>query len=50
MPDQYKTQEMCDKAVDNAHALKVAPDCYKNQKMCCKTVNTYPFTARFVPE
>ena len=28
VPDQYKTQKMCDKAVENyAHALKLALDC-----------------------
>ena len=51
--DQYKTQKMCDKAVDNyAHALEFAPDYYKTQKMCNKTVNTntYLSTIIFVPE
>ena len=33
VPDQYKTQEMCDKAVDNyAQALEFVPHCYKIQK------------------
>ena len=31
VPDQYKTQQMCDKAVfDNGGTLKSVPDCYKN--------------------
>ena len=33
VPDQYKTQESCDKTVDSyAHALKFVTDCYKTQK------------------
>ena len=42
-PDQYKTQEICDKAVNNyAHVLGFAPNYHKITKMCNKTVNTYP--------
>ena len=33
--DQYKTQEMCHKVVNNyAHALESDPDCYKTHTMC----------------
>ena len=29
VPDPYKTQNMCDEAVDNyTHALELIPDCY----------------------
>ena len=45
VPDCYKNQEMCNKAVDNYH-----PECYKTQKMCDQAVNTYLSTITFVPE
>ena len=33
VPDRYKTQEMCDKAIlENGGMLKPVPDCYKNKK------------------
>ena len=51
VPDCYKNQHMCDKAVDNyTHALKFVLDYYINQKMCDKGVNTYPSTIKFVLE
>ena len=32
VPDQYKTQRMCDKAIlENGGTLKCVPDCYKSQ-------------------
>ena len=31
IPDQYKTQQMCDKALlENSRTLYSVPDCYKN--------------------
>ena len=37
VPDQYKSQQMCDKAVlENGGTLKSAPECYKSQEMCNK--------------
>ena len=37
VPDCYKYQKMCNKAVDNCpHALDFAPKCYKIQNMCDK--------------
>ena len=34
VPDCYKNQEMCNKAVDNyPHALEYAPECYKIEKI-----------------
>ena len=51
VPDQYNTQEICDKAVDKyAHALEFVPDCIKTQKMSNKAANTYFSTVQFVPE
>ena len=41
VPDCYKNQTMCNKAVDNyAHALESVPDCYNTQEVCGKAVNT----------
>ena len=32
VPDQYKTQQMCDKAtLENGRTLESVPNCYKNQ-------------------
>ena len=32
VPNQYKTQHMCDKAIlENSRTLKSVPDCYKYQ-------------------
>ena len=40
--DQYKTQQMCDKAIlENGETLESVSDCYKNQKMCHKAVENY---------
>ena len=51
VPDQYKTQQICDKAIlENGGALKSFPDCYKNQELCNKAVDSYPHTLEFVPE
>ena len=42
VPDQYKTQQMCDKAIlENGGTLESAPDCYKNQQMFDKAVDNY---------
>ena len=39
IPDRYKTQQRCDKAIlENGGTLKSVPDCYKNQEMCNKAV------------
>ena len=43
VPDQYKTQQMCDQAIlKNGGTLKSVPDYCKNQEMCNKTVDNYP--------
>ena len=49
VPDCYKNQEMCNKAVDNyPHALQCVPACYMTHKMCDKAVTTYPPTVKYV--
>ena len=52
LPDCYKNQEMCNKAVDNyPHSLEfVPPECYKAPKMCDKAVDTNPARIKYVPE
>ena len=48
---QYKTQQMCDKAIlENVGTLKSVPYCYKNQEMCNKAVKNYPHAWEFVSE
>ena len=49
VPDQYKTKEMCDKAIiGNGGILGFIPDCYKNQKTCGKAVGNSSHAFRFV--
>ena len=44
IPDCYKDQKMCSKAVDNyVHALWSFTDCYKIQQMCNKAASTFTF-------
>ena len=51
VPDQYKTQKTCDKAVlENGGTLTSIPDCYKNQEMCNNRVDNYPHALEFVPD
>ena len=51
VPDEYKTQEMCDKAIlENHGTLKLVPDCYTSQGMCNNAVDNYPQSLEFVPE
>ena len=40
VPECYKTQKMCDKAVDAyLFTIKFFPECHKTQEMCNKPVN-----------
>ena len=51
VPDCYKNQKMCNKAVDNyPHELEYFPHCFKTQKMCNKAVDTYLSAMQFFPE
>ena len=36
VPDQYRTQNMCDRVI-----LENVPKCYKNQELCNKAVDNY---------
>ena len=51
VPDQYRTQQMCDKAsLENGGTLQPVSYSYKNQEMCNKAVENYPYALDFVPE
>ena len=51
VPNCFKNQKMCDKAVDiYASAIQFVPECYKTQKMCHKDVDACPFKFDSVPD
>ena len=51
VPDCYKTQKMCNKAVDTyPSALQFVTGQYKTHEMCIKDVDTCPFVFDSVPD
>ena len=51
VPDCYKKQRMCNKAVDTyANALRFVPNCYKTQEMFNKAVGTHASAMQLVPD
>ena len=51
VPDQFKFQEMCDKAVDdNTNELEFVHNRYKTQEICIKAVDDYANTLEFAPD
>ena len=48
VPDCYKNQEMCNKAVDNV--LEFVCECFMTLKICDKAVNTDPSTIKIFPK
>ena len=51
LPDQYKTQEMCDKVVSKEpFMLKCCLDRYETQELCDKAVDAYLPPLKFVPD
>ena len=51
VPDFLKTQEMCNRAVDEwPWLLKYVPDQYKTKELCYKTVGRYLSSLQFVPD
>ena len=51
IPDQFKTQKMCDKAFsEDPFMLKYCLDRYKTQEMCGKAVDDFLPTLKFVPD
>ena len=51
VPDYYKNQEMCNKAVDNyLYALKFVSEYFMTQEMCDKAVGNLYSKIQFVPK
>ena len=51
VPDQYKTQETCDKAVCvDPWSLGDVPDNLKKQEICDKAVRSDPSSLQFIPD
>ena len=51
IPDRFKTQEMCNKAVEkDPWQLKDVPNHFKTEEMCNKAVRHYLFFLQFVPD
>ena len=51
VPDHFKTQEMCSKAVCmDPYSLEFVPDHLKTQEMCDKAVCTGPYNLKSVPD
>ena len=51
IPDQYKTQEMCDRVVSEDPFLIVyCPDKYKTQRMCDEAVDDSLVALKLVPD
>ena len=51
VPDHLKSQEMCNKAVEEEDQCQLCnvPDHFKTQEMCDAAVNEDPYTLKFVP-
>ena len=50
VPDQYKTQTMCDKVIpENGGMLMFIRDCYKGPKICNKDVDNCAHVLGSVP-
>ena len=51
VPDFYKTQKMCNKAVDTyPSAIQLVTDQHKTQEICVKAVDTCPFAFDSIPD
>ena len=51
IPDQYKTQEMCDRVVSEDPFLIVyCPDKYKTQEICDEAVDDYLAALKLIPD
>ena len=48
VPDSYKTQKMCDKAVNTCPFIfDSVSDCYKTQEMSNKVISEEPFKLKY---
>ena len=51
VPDQYKTQEMCNETVEKSpRMLKYVPDLFVTQEMCNEAVQSDPWMLKYVPD
>ena len=51
VPHDYKTREMCDKAVEkDPENIRYIPDHFKTQEICDKAVMKDPWGFRFIPD
>ena len=51
VPDKHKTEEICNKAIENdPYNLKFVPDRFKTQKMCDQAVKEDSSSLKFVPD
>ena len=51
VPNEYKTQEMCNNAVDNnPSTIKDVSDWWKAQELCDKTADDYSIAWEFFPD
>ena len=51
IPKCFKTQGMCDKAVNIHHSVtKFVCECFKIQEMCDKPIDTCPFVFDSIPD
>ena len=51
IPDNLKTQEMCNEAMCiEPYSLAFVPDCFKTQEMCDKAVEIDPFNLWHIPD
>ena len=50
IPNHFKTQEMCEKVVENEpYSLKFVPDHFKTEKLCDQAIKDDSSSLQFVP-
>ena len=51
VPDHFKTQEMCERAIeDEPETLEYVPNHFKTQTMCERAIENEPYSLKFVPD
>ena len=50
IPDQYKTQEMCDRCFWKSFLIVYYPDKYKTKKICDKAVDDLLAALKLIPD
>ena len=50
-PHHFKTQEMCERAVENEpEMLEYVPDCFKTEEICKEAVHREPYALGHIPD